>query len=153
MNAPFTILAAAMCSLLVGLPAALAFDGQDAWPVTDVFMHLGTGANGLAVSPPQLTLKAGELYRIVVINPSENDHIVAAPELASTGVTTSLLKGTPRVDYPASLINAGIAVRPGQLVEWTFMPLEAGTYTFGCDNPSHAAAEMDATIKVVREVL
>lgn len=150
MNTPSRMLAIAVCGMLLGLPAAQA---DEYWPVTDVFMHFGTGENELTVSPPELTLKAGELYRIVVINPSEYDHVVAAPALAANGLTTSLLTGTPRVDRPTPEIASGILVQPGQLMEWTFMPLEEGTYKLGCDDPAHAAAGMHATINVVYEAL
>lgn len=147
MNAPFKFLAAVVSGLLLGLPATQAQD--DYFPVTDVFIQFGTQGNELKVFPPELTLQVGELYRIVIINPSENDHIVAAPELAAMGVTTSLLKGTPRVDYATGTIAAGISVRAGQMMEWTFMPLEKGIYKFGCDAPDHAAAGMHTTINVV----
>jgi len=174
-NAPLKILAAAVCGLLLGLPAAqaddywamqvddysvqprdvslLAAQADEGWPVTDVFIYFGTSANELAVFPPALTLQAGELYRILVINPSENKHVVAAPELAATGLTTSLVKGLADVDYPAANITAGISVGPGQEIEWTFMPLQEGTYKLGCENRFHAAAGMHAMIKVVYEVL
>ena len=175
MNAPLKILAAAVCGLLLGLPAAQADDywamqvdeysvqprdvppltaqADEGWPVTDVFIHFGTADNEWTVSPPELTLQAGEIYRIVVINPSEKSHVVAAPELAAAGLTTSLLKGTPRVDYPTASISAGISVRPGQLMEWSFMPIKEGRYKLGCENLIHALSGMHAMIEVVDEVL
>lgn len=145
MNAPFKILAAAVSGLLLGLPAAQA---DEYFPMTDVFVHFGTGQNELTVNPPDLTLQVGELYRIIVINPSENTHVVAAPELAMTGNTIDLLKGTPRVDFLPGKIAAGISLQPGQMMEWTFMALEAGTYKLGCDDPVHALSGMHTTIKV-----
>lgn len=147
MNALCKILAGMVCGLLVGLPSALAGD-DDYFPLTDVFIHVGTHDNKLTVSPPALTLRVGELYRLVVINPSETTHIVAAPEIAAISLTTDLVTGTPRVDYPTRTIAAGISVRPGQLMEWTLMPLEKGTYKFGCDDPVHAAAGMHTTVTV-----
>jgi uncharacterized cupredoxin-like copper-binding protein len=150
MNAPLKFLAAALCGLLLGLPAAQA---DDYWPTTDVLIQFGTEGNELTVSPPALTLQFGELYRIVVINPSANKHVVAAPELAAMGLTTSLVKGLAKVDNPAANITAGISVGPGQEIEWTFMPLEKGTYKLGCDSPVHAAAGMHTMLKVVHEVL
>ncbi|MDH3438215.1 MAG: hypothetical protein OEN48_14660 [Betaproteobacteria bacterium] len=146
MNAPLRILAVALCGLLLALPAAQA---DEYWPVTDVYIHFGRGTNELKVSPTALAVELGELYRII-INPSENEHIVAAPELAAMGLTTSLLKGMPWVYYPTEEITAGISVLPGQIIAWTFMPLEQGTYKLGCANPSHASAGMHAMVIVLR---
>lgn len=150
MNASFKFLAAAVCGMLLGLPAAQA---DQNWPMTDVFIHFGTADNELYVSPNQLTLKVGEIYRVVVINPSEERHIISAPEFAETVLTTDLLKGTPRVDYPVASIRKGIMVGPGELIEWTFMPIAEGQYKFGCTIPFHAEADMYVAIDAVDEVL
>ena len=151
MNTPSKFFAAAVCGLLLGLPAAAQAD--EYWPMEDIFIHFGTQDNKLTVSPAELTLQAGEIYRIVVINPSTKSHVVAAPELAATGLTVDLLKGTPKVDYPTAAISAGISVRPGQMMEWTFMPIQEGRYKLGCNQLFHKAAGMHAMIEVVYEVL
>jgi len=145
MNAPLKIFVAAVCAFLLGLPAAR---GDDYWPVRYVFIHFGTGASELTVSPIMMTLQLGELYRIFIMNPSENSHVVTASELAATGLTMSLLKETPRVDYPSEEITTGIPLLPGQVITWTFMPLEEGVYKLGCANPLHASAGMYAMIIV-----
>ncbi len=152
MKAPLKILAAALCGLLLGLPAAQA-DEDDFWPITDVYVQFGGEHDEMMVSPSQLTLQAGELYRIVLINPSELDHVVAAPELAAKGLTTELVQGFEDVEYPAMNIAKGIELGPGQTIEWTFMPLEEGTFKLGCEDRVHAAAGMHAMIKVVYETL
>ena len=103
MKAPLKIFAAALCGLLLGLPAAQAGE-DDYWPITDVYVQFGGEYHELLVSPSQLTLEAGELYRIVLINPSDIDHVVAAPELAAKGLTTQVLLGFEDIDYPATKI-------------------------------------------------
>ena len=152
MNAPLKILAAALCGLLLGLPAAQAHE-DDFWPITDLYVQFGGEHGQLMVSPSELTLQAGGLYRIVLINPSELTHVVAAPELAVNGLTTELLQGFEAVDYPAASITAGISLAPGQTIEWTFMPLEEGTFKLGCEDTVHATAGMHAMIKVVYETI
>ena len=129
----------------MGLPATQAHDRS---PIV-VFISFGTLENELKVFPRELTLEAGELYQLVVSNPSENNHVVVAPEFAATALTKKLLKSSPRIDYPAASLTTGISVQPGHMMEWTFTPLKEGTYKFGCDEPVHAAAGMHATIKVV----
>jgi len=152
MNAPLKILAAALCGLLLGLPAAQAHE-DDFWPITDLYVQFGGEHGQLMVSPSELTLQAGELYRIILINPSGLVHVVAAPELAANGLTTGILQGFEDVNYPAASITAGISLAPGQTIEWTFMPLEEGTFKLGCEDRVHAAAGLHAMIKVVYEVL
>ena len=90
MKAPLKILSAAVCGLLLGLPAARA-----EIPIY-VFINAGSAGNEIAFFPRELRLKVGEVYRFVVSNPSENIHVVAAPELAATVQTTQLTIGLPR---------------------------------------------------------
>ncbi|MDH3314845.1 MAG: biphenyl 2,3-dioxygenase, partial [Gammaproteobacteria bacterium] len=70
MNASLKILAAAVSGVLLGLPATQAHDRS---PIV-VFISFGTLENELKVFPRELTLEAGELYQLVVSNPSENKH-------------------------------------------------------------------------------
>ena len=178
MKAPLKILAAALCGLLLGLPVAQADDSLDSLalqvddysiqpavlspplevanfaPETDVFIYFGTADNEMTVSPAEVTLQVGQPYRIVVINPSEDSHIVAASEeLAATMRTTSVLKGTPMVRYPSNLISSGILVGPGEMMEWSFTPLQDGKGKLGCSTPLHADAGMHTMITVVPEAL
>lgn len=161
MKASLKILSAAVCSLLLGLPAA-----QAETPI-HVVINAGTVGNELVVSPRELTLKVGEVYRFVVSNPSENIHVVAAPELAATVHTTQLVKiglprlgldegrggpvPSPRVDWPNPGISEGISLQPGQMIEWTFTPVAKGKYKFACNDTVHAAAGMHATVEVISQ--
>ena len=160
MNGPFKILAAAVCGLLLGLPAAKA-----EIPVY-VFIDMGAPGNALVMSPREVTLKAGEIYRFVVSNPGEIAHVVAAPELGATVQTKQLTIGSPRLELyegrvdwgqtprtalPARKIIAGVMLKPGEQIEWTFTPLVEGVYKFGCDDPAHAAAGMHATVDVISQ--
>jgi len=144
MNALLKVLAASASVLLLGLPAARA----EVTPIHH-FINLGTVGNELTVTPTVLTLRVGETYQLIVSNPSESEHVVAAPELVATTTTTGLLTLSPTAEHSTASLTAGLPVRPGQMMEWTFMPTREGTYKFGCDNPAHAAAGMHMRIKVV----
>lgn len=146
MNAPLKILAAALCGLLLGLPAAQA---EDYFPINDVYIQVGTEGNPMAIEPREVTLRVGEVYRFIVNNPSSVTHVVAATELRETVVTTELFKWTPTLDYPALVLAAGISLHPGEMMEWTFVALEEGKYKFGCDDPIHAAEGMHTIVNVV----
>lgn len=151
MNAPFKLLAAAVCGLLLGLAPAQA---EDYTSPTDVFIYFGTSDNQLQVSPAEVALVVGQPYRIILINPSDESHIVAASdELAATMRTTSVLKGTPRVEYPTGVITNGIELRPGEMLEWSFTPLQEGKAKIGCATPLHAELGMHAMITVVNDAL
>jgi len=151
MNAPIKRLAAAVCGLLLGLPLAQA---ENYLAPTDVFIQFGTTDNAMKVSPAELALVVGQPYRIVLINSSEDSHIVAASEeLAATMRTSSLLKGTPRIDYPTGVITNGIELGPGEMLEWSFTPLQEGDAKIGCATPLHAELGMHTMIKVVHDAL
>jgi len=151
MKAPLKILAAAVCGLLLGLPAAQAGD----LPIHE-FINIGTAGNELAVHPHALQLNVGETYQFVVSNPSQQIHVVAAPELAATATTVDLMILGQKlgVDAPSLDISTGITLQPGQMILWTFTPLGEGVYKFGCDDPVHSAAGMHTMVEVsTQEVL
>lgn len=145
MNTPLKILAAAMCSLLLGLSGAQAADTSPVY----LFMNLGNTADELTVFPHELTLKAGTVYQFVVSNPSKINHVVTARELLATAKTLELFKSSPRKDYQTADLAAGITMQPGQILEWTFVPQKLGKYKVGCSQARHAAAGMQSIIEVV----
>lgn len=151
MKAPLKNLAAAVCGLLLGLSAAQA----GVLPIHQ-FINMGTAGDEFTVYPHQLTLRVGETYQFVISNPSKHIHVVAAPELAATGITEQLVITGQKIGVaaPSLDIQTGITMEPGQVILWTFTPLSEGVYKFGCDDPVHAAAGMEAMIQVTtQEVL
>jgi len=103
MKAPIKMLAAAICGLLLGLPAAQA----DEYPERDVFVQLGMGKSDLTIYPTRLTLHVGEAYRFIVINPTETNHVVAAPDLELMSLTTDL-------SVQAAELNRLVVINPGE---------------------------------------
>ncbi|MDH3310769.1 MAG: plastocyanin/azurin family copper-binding protein [Gammaproteobacteria bacterium] len=119
-----------------------------------IFINSGTVNNDLLFHPPELTLKEGVLYKFVISNPSNHKHVVAAPELAASSRTTELMKVSPRISYSdaSSSLAKGIPLQPGEMLEWTFTPTKEGTYKFGCNKSSHAAAGMHSMVTVRAEL-
>jgi len=152
MNRRFGVLAVAVCGMLLGLPGAQA---ADTWPVTtnwdtqDVSIRLATARGSLVVQPGEFNLKAGELYRFVIVNDSGVNHSISAPEFAGKVLTSGLMKSPASLDLTSMSIVSGMVMRPGEKMEWYLMPVTAGTYKFGCGNVVHAAAGMEATIRVL----
>lgn len=145
-----TIAAAAILGMLLGSPVTRAVDTWSLakWDQTDVLIELGTNQNDLMVYPGKLTLQTGKLYRFVVTNPSDMSHVVAAPEFGAMVLTSSLHKFPPSFDLATADMAKGVLVRPGEMMEWYFMPINEGTYKFGCAKPTHASAGMHAMIEV-----
>ena len=147
-----TIAAVVVFGMLLGSPVTRA---ADTWPVptewdrTNVFIQFGEYQNDLMVYPGKLTLQKGELYRFVIVNPSNMTHVVAAPELSHKALTSALMKTPPSADLTTASLAQGVVVRPGEMMEWYFMPVKEGTYKFGCAQSAHAKAGMHAMIEVL----
>jgi len=105
----------------------------------------------LVVQPGEFNLKAGELYRFVIVNDTGVNHSLSAPEFVAKGkvLTASLMKSPPSSDLTPMSIVSGVVMRPGETMEWYLMPVKEGTYKFGCSNNVHAAAGMEAMIHVL----
>ena len=138
MNKRFRVLAAAVCGMLLVLSGAQA---ADTLPVAmnldakDVSIQLATER----IQPDEFNLKVGELYRFVIVNRSGVKHSLSAPEFAGTALISNV---------ESMSIMSGRVMRPGERTEWHLTPLMVGTYKFGCANPAHAAAGMEAKIHV-----
>ncbi|NCF26920.1 MAG: hypothetical protein GWP69_06040 [Gammaproteobacteria bacterium] len=143
MNRRFGVLAAAVCGMLLGFPGAQA---ADTWPVVtswdavDVSVRLATARGELVVQPGEFNLRAGELYRFVIVNDSGVKHSLSAPKLAGKVLIS---------DLASTNIVSGVVMRPGERVEWYLMPVTEGTYKFGCANSVHAASGMETTMHVL----
>jgi uncharacterized cupredoxin-like copper-binding protein len=105
----------------------------------------------LVVQPGEFKLKAGELYRFVIINDTGVNHSLSAPEFVARGkvLTAGLMKSPPGSDPTTMSVASGMVMRSGETIEWYLMPVTEGTYKFGCSNDVHAAAGMEATIHVL----
>lgn len=149
MTAQSKLIIAAACALAFAAPAA-----QAAGDPVHIFVNLGSVANERMILPPETTLRVGHTYQFVVSNPSEETHVVSAPELAANADTVEIrtddelgeraIKGSP-----SAAIAKGIPVAPGQMLQWTLTPRMAGTFKFGCEEPQHKASGMTQTVRVV----
>ncbi len=139
MNRRFRVLAAAVCSMVLVLSSAQAADTLPVamnLDIKDVSIQLAAGR----IQPGEFNLKVGEPYRFVIVNDSGVNHSLSAPEFAGTVLIS---------DLESMSIVSGLVLRPGERAEWHLMPVKEGTYKFGCSNPAHAAAGMEATIYVL----
>ena len=157
----------AVCTPLVGLPATQA---ADTWPVSsewarsDVYIQFGNTKDEFVVVPDKLTLRADNLCRIVIANPSQHTHIIAVPNLPGQVLTTDVRRySVDRYVAPdpsnAALGPSSLTPLPGeafamqlapmQTAEWYLKPTMEGTFKIRCAMPEHALAGMEATLEVM----
>lgn len=148
MKTPSKLLMTAACAFVFGASPAQAGD-----PI-HIFVNLGLVSIPRMIHPTEATLRVGQTYQYVVSNPSEEVHVVSAPELAASADTLEVradslhgarVKSSSRV----TAISTGISVAPGEMLHWTFTPRVAGTFKFGCDQQEHKAAGMTHTVRVI----
>lgn len=167
MKTHLKIAALVVCSSLVGLPTS---EAADTWPVSsewarsDIYVQFGNAQDELVVVPGKLSLRAGNLYRIVIANPSEQTHNIAVPYLGGRVLTTDVRRypgdeALPFVSPDMSIGPSALAALPGdtfamqlapmQTVEWYLRPSMEGTFKIRCTMPDHALAGMEATVEIL----
>ena len=137
----------AICGSLGGIMGAHA---AETWATHEVGVQFGTARGDLEIAPSRLEFQAGELYRMVVNNPSDSIHYFSVSEFGTTVYTTKIVTTSPGgpylVRFPFKEQN--IQLRPGATLEWVFMPVKEGHYKFGCSISDHAKAGMVGDILV-----
>ncbi len=141
------------------ISAALAAeDGGKAKP-QKIFLSLGReGDRKRLFHPDRLSLSVGKPYTLVIENPSLDVHEFDAPGLVSAAWSSDVkvLDDIGATARPLAKIvgtPAEIEIMPGGSVEWTFVPVVAGSYDILCDiedqsGKTHTAMGMKGTIIV-----
>ena len=145
MNVYSKLAMGALYGMLLGMPAA------QAEPPKTLQVDLGTWESDFAIYPQNLSVKAGEEYRIVLVNWSrQHRHVVMAPEF-ERAVTTKAIRTYPeRVQVRGAGFGNGINVPPGERVEVYFVPNQEGRYKLLCQDRIHTDAGMELAIDVRR---
>ena len=147
MNAKFTIVVSALCGMLLGFPPAQA---QEPSGIKRLRVEIGLVEHDFTAFPEQLTLKAGEPYRLELVNWSQGiRHIVLGPELAGAVRTTAIRKLPDREEMRGAGFASGISLAPGGgRVEVYFVPIKEGRYKLFCQDQVHTQAGMDVTVDI-----
>lgn len=150
MNAHFEIAVIALCGMLLGLPAAQA--AEKFFYTTNLYVELDTSEEGdFMALPNNLTLKAGEHYRLELVNFSKGlQHVLLAPEFEKAIVTAGVRTYPERDKIPGASFGKGINLLPGARVEIYFQPLKEGRYKLFCDDRAHTVGGIDVAIDVRR---
>jgi len=135
--------------LPVCFQASHAADLSDQPPVS-ITMQLGTAAGEDRFVPDTLSLKAGTLYVLRLENPGKKSYYFSSPKLADAIYTRKVValdaNGNPSAEVYGAIRR--VEVKPGQVLEWWFIPIRTGLFDDVVSRKSEAAAGMKARIEV-----
>lgn len=143
-----------MALLTVGLVLAVGLvdRGQAAWaavapaqqPLETVTVHLGTAQGELRFEPDTLDLTAGQRYKLVLDNPSDQKHYFTAKDFADALWSQKVEAGGVEVKGAIHELE----LKPGAVAEWTLIPQKTGQFDLYCSIPGHREAGMVGQIRV-----
>lgn len=150
-------LAAALgCAVAVADPQAAQLANEES---TEVIVQLGMPGGALTIKPNELTFEKGQLYTLVLKNPSGVAHRLSMGAFASSAETRDVTieggeakgewtvswKGHKRIDR---FRVREIDIEPDGVAQWAFVPTQEGTFHIECLVPQHAEAGMTADLTV-----
>ncbi len=128
---------------LTAIPAQAALNLNPQTAVS-VSVELGKTDGSLRFNPDSLSFETGQLYKLVLTNPSNQKHYFTAKDFADALWTRNVKAGG--VEIKGAIHE--LELKPGAKAEWSFVPLRAGTYSLRCTIPGHAEAGMVGTLTV-----
>lgn len=151
---------------LPGLTNAQAL--PDFEEANEITIQAGTKTDDLVFVPNNLHFRSGELYKLVVQNPSSLTHNLMVGELGKAGLTTNVeimktdlaIQAQRVLEYVTAFPykTQAVEIKPGETAVWYFMPIREGTYSFNCvtrmdrsagKQGTHSSAGMHGTIEVM----
>ena len=116
-----------MLSLVLFTPLAYA-DKKHGGKTIEVKISLGTKDNQMAFVPDTVTFERGKYYRLVLNNPSPDEHYFNSDAFATHIFTRKVEVMDKDGNTIAEIHGAtnGIELKPGATVEWFFLPMTKG---------------------------
>ena len=159
MKKQLIIAVAAAYAALAGLAGAQAAEFGQQKPI-EVIVQLSTKSGELAITPSNLRLQTGKRYKPVINNPSNSTHYLSVPRFGAAVWTAKIDVQGGEVNRTGFQLVARsgatlsrkvkeIELRPGGMAQWTFTPLQTGSYEIGCGVPAHAQAGMVSHFLVI----
>lgn len=147
MNAHLKFAVTALCGMLLGLPAAQA---QEQPSVTRLRVEIGLVEHDFSAFPERLTLKAGEPYRLELVNWSQGiRHIWMSPEFGRAVLTTAIRRLPQHEEMRGASFGGGIDLPTGGgRVEVYFVPYKEGRYKLFYQDRVHTNAGMEVEVDV-----
>jgi uncharacterized cupredoxin-like copper-binding protein len=142
-----TFALAILCSTSVA-----AEQGGHGPEATTVEMTAGTADGKHRFVPNEFTFERGKYYRLVIRNPSKDDHYFSSDAFA-THIFTRKVEVTDHDGKTIAEIHGAvndIELKAGSTVEWYFYPMTKGeNLPLVCHKEGHAEAGMTGIINIV----
>lgn len=123
---------------------AIAVPVPSQQPLQEVSIHLGTKSGELKFEPDHLEFVAGDRYKLILDNPSNQKHYFTAKDFADTIWTQKVDAGN--VEIKGAIHE--LELKPKAIADWVFIPQKTGTFELHCSVAGHAEAGMIGTITV-----
>lgn len=120
-----------------------------------VAVELGDGSGALAFKPSALKFERGKYYKLVITNPSQEDHYFTSDAFV-THVFTRKVEVKDREGKTLVEVHGAVndlELKPGTSVEWYFFPMTKGkNLRLYCHKEGHEEAGMIGTIDIVGDL-
>ncbi|NJL45463.1 MAG: multicopper oxidase domain-containing protein [Leptolyngbyaceae cyanobacterium SM2_3_12] len=123
---------------------ALAVQAPSQQPAETVAVHLGTPTGALRFEPDHLEFAAGQRYKLVLDNPSDQKHYFTAKDFADS-IWSQKVDAGP-VEIKGAIHE--LELKPGAVAGWVFVPQKPGVYELHCAIAGHAEAGMVGRIEI-----
>lgn len=131
---------------------ALAEERRHGPEAITVKVTTGTADGQHKFVPNEFSFERGKYYRLVIHNPSKDEHYFTSDAFA-THIFTRKVEVTDHDGKTIAEIHGAIndlELKPGSTVEWYFYPMTKGeNLPLSCHKEGHAEAGMTGTINIV----
>ena len=138
------------------IPFFQAFAGKPHGPeAIEMTVELGSGDGDMVFTPDELTFERGKYYKLVITNPSEEEHYFTSDAFA-TRIFTRKVEIQDKEGKTLAEIHGAIndlEVKPGATVEWFFFPMTKGkNLELYCHKKGHEKAGMTGSINIIGDL-
>ena len=122
---------------------------------TEVNISVGTVDGQMKFTPDKLTFERGTYYKLVITNPSLDEHYFTSDAFA-THIFTRKVEVMDKKGKTIAEIHGAIndmELKPGASVEWFFFPMTKGkNLKFFCHKKGHEAQGMVGSINIIGDL-
>jgi uncharacterized cupredoxin-like copper-binding protein len=129
--------------LLLGCSGAGSVPAASMTPVAPTNGQIALRAFDMGFDPPAITLHTGEQMEIVLNNDGSTLH-----DLKVAGLDADLIQKDSSGPLSGDKGELFVSASPGRQATLTFIPREAGTFTFYCTISGHRRLGMEGAITV-----
>ena len=145
-----------LLTLSVILITPLAYAEKPHGPkATEVNISVSTADGQMKFIPESLTFERGTYYKLVITNPSSEDHYFTSDAFA-THIFTRKVEVMDKEGKTIAEVHGAIndmELKPGASVEWFFFPMTKGkNLKLFCHKEGHEAQGMVGSINIVGDL-